>query len=98
MAKRTRRKFTDEFKAEVVKLVLDGGRSVPEVCQAHQLGETCVYTWVRQAKVDRADVLPGGLTTSEREELAALRRENRELKRERDFFEQATAYFAKGKR
>jgi transposase-like protein len=44
MAKRTRRRFTDEFKAEVVKLVLDGGRSVPEVAQEHRLGETCVYT------------------------------------------------------
>lgn len=96
--KRTRRRFTREFKAEIVRLVLDGGHSVPAVCRDHDLGETSVYQWVKQARVDRGQGPHGALTTDERAELARLRRENRELKRERDFFEQATAYFAKGKR
>jgi hypothetical protein len=42
-----RRRFTKEFKAEVVKLVLHGGRGVPEVCREHGLGETSVYNWVK---------------------------------------------------
>ena len=98
MAKRKRRKFTKEFKAEVVKLVLDGGRSVPDVCREQELSESSVYLWVKQAQVDRGNGPAGALTTVEKEELTQLRRENRELRRERDFFEQATAYFAKGKR
>ncbi len=98
MAKKKRRKFTKEFKAEVVKLVLDGGRSVPDVCREQGLSESSVYLWVKQAQVDRGNGPAGALTTAEKEELTQLRRENRELRRERDFFEQATAYFAKGKR
>ncbi len=96
--RKTRRKFTKEFKAEVVKLVLDGGRSVPDVCREQGLGESSVYLWVKQAQVDRGKGPAGALTTAEKAELTQLRRENRELRRERDFFEQATAYFAKGKR
>jgi transposase len=96
--KKTRRKFSAEFKAEVVKLVLDGGHSVPDVCREHELHESSIYLWVKQAQVDRGKGPAGALTTPEKAELAQLRRENRELRRERDFFEQATAYFAKGKR
>ena len=81
-----------------MKLVLDGGRNVPEVAVEQLRSETCVYTWVRRAKPDRDENLPGAVTSTERDELAKLRKENRELKRERDFPEQATAYFAKGKR
>ena len=99
MAKRKkRRKFTKEFKAEVVKLVLDGGRSVPDVCRQHDLSESSVYLWVKQAQVDGGQGRPGELTTEDKEELSRLRREVRELRRERDFLEQATAYFAKAKR
>ncbi len=97
MAKRKRRKFTKEFRAEVVKLVLDGGRSVPDVCREQNLGESSVYNWVKQAQVDRGNGPTGALTTAEKEELSQLRRENRELRRERDFFERATVFFAKGK-
>ncbi len=46
--KRKRRVFTDDFKAEVVRLVLDGGRSVPDVRREHDLGESPVYLWVRR--------------------------------------------------
>ena len=97
MAKK-RRQFTKEFKAEVVKLVLDGGKSVPDVAREQGLAESSVYLWVNQAKVDRGNGPADALTTSEKAELAKLRKENRELRRERDFFEQATVYFAKTKR
>ena len=92
-----RRTYTKEFKSEVVKLVFDGGGSVPEVCQQHELGESSVYAWVKQAQVDRGEGPSGALTTAEKEELSQLRRDNRELRRERDFLKQATAYFARAK-
>lgn len=96
--KKPRRKFTKEFKTEVMKLVLDGGHSVPDVCRQHDLSESSVYLWVKQAQVDRGEGAAGALTSAEKEELSQLRKENRELRRERDFLEQATAYFAKAKR
>lgn len=92
-----RRKFTKEFKSEVVQLVLNGQMTVPEICKKHGLYDSSVYTWVRQAKVDMGQGPPGALTTAEKEELAALRRENRELRRERDFLKSAAAYFATNK-
>lgn len=93
-----RKRFTKEFKAEIVKLVLHGGRSVPEVCREHGIGETSVYYWLKQARIDNGQGPAGALTTEEREELSHLRKECRELRRERDFLTQATAFFARAKR
>ena len=98
MSTKKRRKFTKEFKAEIVKLVLNGGRSVPELCREHGLGETSVYNWVKQARVDNGRGPAGALSSDEKEELSRLRKENRELRRERDFLTQATAFFARAKR
>ncbi len=92
-----RRRFRREFKAEVVKLVLDGRRTVPEVCKQHQLHESSVYSWVRLAKID-AGCASSAATSAKKEELAKLRRENRELKRENDFLRDAASYFAKAKK
>ena len=94
---KTRRKFTPEFKAEVIQLVLSGQKTVPEICKEQDLYDSSVYNWVRQAKIDGGLGPAGALTTAEKEELTALRRENRELKRERDFLKSAAAYFAKAK-
>jgi hypothetical protein len=56
------------------------------------LTETAVRAWVNQADVDDGRV--EGLTTSEREELAALRRENRRLSQDVEIPKRATAFFA----
>ena len=93
-----RRKFSKEFKAQVVDLVLSGRKTVPEVCKEYELYDSSVYGWVRQARVDGGNGAAGVLTTVEKDELASLRRENRELRRERDFLRDAAAYFAKAKK
>ena len=90
---RNRRSFSKEFKAEVVELVRTSGKTVPEVCRDLGLTETAVRGWVRQAEIDGGE--RQGLTTSEREELARLRRENRVLREERDILKRATAFFAR---
>ncbi len=95
---RKRRNFSPEFRAEIVGLVLDGGRSVVDVCKDHELVESSVYAWVRQAKIDRGKGPEGALTTDEREELRQLRKQNRELTRERDFLQSAAAYFARNEK
>ena len=81
---RKRRSFTKEFKAEAVKLVRTGGRTVGQVAKELDLTETALRAWVQQVKVDAGDGPEGALTTAEKQELAALRRENRVLRRERD--------------
>ena len=54
--------------------------------------------WVERARADRGTGKPGVLTTAEREELARLRKENRELRMERDILKKAAAFFAKESR
>jgi transposase len=63
---------------------------------ARELGltDSAVRAWVAQAQADRTKGKTG-LTTAEREELTRLRKENRELKLERDILKKAAAWFAK---
>src|SRR5215470_15510990 len=93
-ARRARRRFTDEFKAGVVRLVLDEGKPAGAVARELELTDSAVRAWVAQAQADRTKGKTG-LTTAEREELARLRKENRELKLERDILKKAAAFFAK---
>ncbi|MYS80320.1 transposase [Streptomyces sp. SID5474] len=85
---RPRRSFTPEFKAEIIALCKQGDRSVGRVAKDFDLTETAVRDWVKQAEIDTGD--RDGLTTSEREELARLRRENTRLRQDVDVLKRAT--------
>jgi transposase-like protein len=95
MAKRKRRAFTKEFKAEAVRVVRESGKTVGAVARELDLTETALREWVRQAEIAAGRGQPGALTTDERTELAQLRREVRTLRMERDILKKATAFFAK---
>ena len=93
--KRPRRSFTAEFKAGAVRLVLDEGKGVPQVARDLDLTESSVRNWVERARANLGKGKPGALTTAEKEELAALRKENRQLRMERDILKKAAAFFAR---
>jgi transposase len=95
MAKGKRRAFTKEFKAQTVRLVQDGGKSIGVIARELDLGESVLRNWLRQAEIDAGRGRPGALTTDEREELTRLRRDVRTLRMERDILKKATAFFAK---
>jgi transposase-like protein len=95
MAKRRRRAFDAEFKAEAVRLCKVGDRSIRQVAKDLDLTETALREWVRRADIDVGQGPPGALTTAEREELARLRRENKRLQMERDILKAAATFFAK---
>ena len=95
MAKRARRKFTAEYKAEVVRLVRDSGKSLGQVSRELGLTESAVRHWVSQSAIDAGAGGTGALTTAERAELVALRREARTLRMEREILKKAAAFFAK---
>ena len=95
MAKRKRRAFTSEFKAETVRLVRAGGKSIGQVARDLDLTESALRLWVRQAEVDAGRGKHGELTTEERQELQRLRRENKDLRIEREILKKAAAFFAK---
>ena len=95
MAKRKRRAFDTEFKAEAVRLCKVGDRSIGQVAKDLELTETALREWVRRIDIDAGKGPPGALTTAERAELAQLRRDVKTLKMERDILKAAATFFAK---
>lgn len=93
--KRPRRQLTDEFKASAVRLVLDEGKTVGAAARDLDLTETALREWVKRARADRTQGRTG-LTTSEREELTRLRKENRILQEERDILKKVQRYSGVG--
>jgi len=92
--RRPRRQFDEEFRAQAVRLVLDEGKPIAVAARDLDLTPSSLRYWVTHARADRTRGRTG-LTTTEREELARLRKENRELRTERDILKKAAAFFAK---
>ena len=87
------RKFSQEYKAEAVKLVTEGGLSNQQAAEDLGIGVSTMEKWVRersQAK-DQTETL----SESEKEVLKRLRKENLQLRMERDFLKKTANYFAK---
>ncbi|QRK05536.1 IS3 family transposase [Archangium violaceum] len=85
MERRKRRSFTPEFRAEAVRLVREGSKSLPQVAKDLDLTESALRNWVREADGGDGKESAGALSTAEREELVRLRKEVRHLEMERDF-------------
>ncbi len=90
--RRPRRRFTEEFRAGAVRLVLDEGKTAGRVARDLDLTESALRNWVARARADRTQGRTG-LTTEEREELRRLRKENRVLRTEREILKNAAAFF-----
>jgi len=91
MAK-SHRVYTPEFRRQMVELQR-AGRGFDELAKEFGCTSWSIRQWVKQAERDggRGD---GGLSTLERQELTRLRRENRQLKMEREILSKAAAWFA----
>ena len=87
--------YPAEYRQQIVELA-NAGRSHSDLAKEFGCHATSIGTWVRQSKIDAVgDASPDApLTTAERQELAALRRELRQVKQERDILAKATAWFA----
>ena len=90
-----RRSFSKEYKLEAVKLVKEGGMAISTAAQDLGICETSLRRWVDQFEVDQGKGSAGATTSQEKEELRRLRRENRQLRMEREILKKATAFFAK---
>lgn len=92
MAKKKRRTYTPEFRAEAVALAEQEGVTQSQVARDLGISQSLLSKWVQNAKVA---ALPGALTVAEREEMRRLKRENAILRQERDILKKAAAFFAK---
>jgi transposase len=90
---RTRPPYPPEFREQLVALVR-AGRTPEELAREFEPSAQTIRTWADQAAADGGE-RPGALTAAEREELARLRKEVRQLKVERDILGKAAAWFAR---
>jgi len=90
--KRSYKQYPKEFKDEAVALVLDQGYSVAEAAKSLGVATNLLYRWK-----DQQDQLSTnqGLAEEERTELQRLRKENKELRMEKEILKKASAFFAK---
>jgi transposase len=93
MPQRHRAPYAPEFRRQMVELVR-AGRDPEQLAREFEPSAQAIRNWVAQADRDegRRD---DGLTTLEREELRRLRRENRQLREEREILKKAAAWFAR---
>jgi len=82
-----------EFKRRMVELVR-AGRSPEELAKEFEPSPNTIRKWATQADIDEG-VRADGMTTAERNELRDLRRENKQLKLEREILGKAAAWFAR---
>lgn len=90
---RTRKTYPPEYKRRLIELVR-AGRSPEELAKEFEPSPNTIRKWATQADIDEG-LRAEGLSTAERTELRELRRENRQLKLEREILGKAAAWFAR---
>ena len=96
MGVKGRRTYSEQLKADAIKLATESGKTVRQVARDLQLDPGSLHTWIRQRGKRAGDALqaqPSGETLEE--EVRRLRRDLANVTDERDFLKKATAYFAK---
>jgi transposase len=92
-----RRTFTDEFKREAVALAESSSQTMRQVAADLGIHESLLQKWRRQLRREGSNAFPG-VGNARDEEVALLKRELLQVKRERDFLRDAAAFFAKESR
>ena len=91
-SERKRRHFTPEFKQDAVALITEQGYSVSKAARAVEVSENNLRRWKKELEQEASGER---LNADERAELARLRRENKELRMEKEILKKASAFFAK---
>lgn len=95
MSNQNRRKYTDEFKREAVKLVEEQRRTATEVARNLGVHRSRIERWCKRFGSAGAGTGEQAMNEVEREELKRLRAEVKQLRMERDILKKATAFFAR---
>jgi len=91
----TRRRYSREFKLEVVRRVQELGRSQAQVAEELGVSANTINRWMKQFGQEKDEAFPGkGRQTSQAALISRLRRENERLRKERDFLKKTASYFA----
>ncbi len=92
----TRQRFTQQFKDDAVRMVLENGYSCEETGRRLGVSGNNINRWVRLHLARNESPVDSGLSREQLEaELKRLRKENKRLEMEREILKKATAFFAK---
>ena len=95
MAEVKRRRYTEEFKREAVRLVRESAHPVAQVARDLGIPENVLYRWRTQHRQATAQGTTCAAQRTEAEELTRLKRELARVTQERDFLKRAAAFFAR---
>lgn len=91
-----RRKYSDELKAEALKMIIEQGMSQQEVSELIDVPKGTIGNWVSRSKNELAQIAPGTPSVSDvMAENRRLRKELAKAKMEKEILKKAAAYFAK---
>ena len=94
MGKRRPRRFSDEFRAEAVRLARESNRPLKAISAELGISTTCLRNWLSATPSEKQTTTKGRVLSLE-EEVRQLKRENERLREEREILKKATAFFAK---
>ena len=92
-ARRSRRKFSAEFKRDAVEIVNSSDKPIAEVARELGIYDSTLGSWVKQAEINRGE--REGLASGERVRLSELERENARLRMERELLKRAVAFWVR---
>jgi len=95
MAEVTRRRYTEEFKREAVRLVRESAHPVAQVARDLGIPDNVLYRWTAQHRQAEAHGTTRAAQRTEAEELTRVKRELARVTQERDFLKRAAAFFAR---
>ena len=91
--KKTKRVYSAEYKTDAVKIWRESGESIFAVAKRLGISDSSLGKWVAQDAIDRGE--REGTTTADKEKIAALEKELKQTKMERDFLKKVSVFFAK---
>ncbi len=91
--RRSRRRFSDEFKRDAVEIVRSSDKSIAEVARELGIYDSSLGSWVRQDQVNRGE--REGVSSNDKDRLSELERENARLRMERELLKRAVAFWVR---
>lgn len=98
MAEVQRRRYTDDFKMEAVRLVRQSNRPAAQVARELGIADNLLYRWVAEHRQAEVQGTTRAALRTDAEELARVKRDLERVTKERDFLRRAAAFFAKESR
>ena len=88
--------YSAEFKLELIKLIEEQGQKVPDVASQYNVGKSTLEKWLQRYRVEQSGkpLATGRAITPEQQEIQRLKKENAQLRLERDILKKASALLA----